>query len=98
MLNLYVTESPKLLHRLKQAGAAGDAKELTSAAHSFKSSSANVGANVLSRHCEELEQAARRGALEEARDALAKVEPEFGRVQTALTAELKQLTQLTAKA
>ena len=98
VLNLYVTESPKLLHRLKQAGAAGDAKELTSAAHSFKSSSANVGANVLSRHCEELEQAARRGALEEARDALAKVEPEFGRVQTALTAELEQLTQLTAKA
>jgi HPt (histidine-containing phosphotransfer) domain-containing protein len=92
VINLYVAESPKLVQRLKTAGGAGDAKELAGAAHSLKSSSANVGANALSRHCEELEQAARRADLEEARRALARLEPEHGRVQEALQAELEQLT------
>ena len=80
------------MQRLKQAAGAGDAKEMADAAHSLKSSSANVGGNALSRHCEELEQAARRADLEEARRALAKVESEHGRVQAALTVELEQLT------
>jgi HPt (histidine-containing phosphotransfer) domain-containing protein len=92
VVNLYINESPKLLQRLKQAEAAGDARELAGAAHSLKSSSANVGGNALSRHCEELEQAARRADLEAARSALAKVEAEHGRVQAALAAELEQLT------
>ena len=67
-------------------------KEIAGAAHSLKSSSANVGANGLSR----LLRGARAGGAPRrprgGAQRLAKVEPEHGRVQTALTAELEQLT------
>jgi two-component system, sensor histidine kinase and response regulator len=91
VIKLYLTESPKLVQRLKQAAGASSAPEMASAAHSLKSSSANVGAKALSRHCEELEAAARRADVEEARRILAKVEKEHGSVQSALAEESELL-------
>jgi PAS domain S-box-containing protein len=96
VINLYLAESPKLMKKLKQAALAGDAPETASAAHSLKSSSANVGAKAMSRFCEEIEALARRADSEAARKMLAKIEAEHGRVQTALAAEFEQLA--TSKA
>ena len=98
VINLYLAESPKLMQKLKQAAAAGDAPEIARCAHSLKSSSANVGAKALSRHCEEIEASARRADTAEARKILARAEPEHGRVQAALAEEVESLALSRAEA
>jgi HPt (histidine-containing phosphotransfer) domain-containing protein len=90
-IHLYLVESPKLVEKLKHGSAAGDAQQMASAAHSLKSSSANVGAKVLSRYCEQVEAAARRADVEEARKMAMAIEKEHGCVQTALSAEYEAL-------
>src|SRR5688500_14354830 len=90
-LNLYLAESPKLMHKLKQAALADDAQEMARSAHSLKSSSANVGATLLSQYCADIEACARRAESEEARSMFARVEAEHARVQSALSAELESL-------
>jgi HPt (histidine-containing phosphotransfer) domain-containing protein len=90
-INLYLSESPKLMQKLKQAAAANDAPEIVRSAHSLKSSSANVGATVLSRYCGDIEASARRADTEEARRIFAELEAEHGRVQSALSAEFESL-------
>jgi HPt (histidine-containing phosphotransfer) domain-containing protein len=92
MINLYLTESPKLVEKLKHAAGTGDAPEMARSAHSLKSCSANVGATILSRYCDQMETSARRADTEEARKLLGKLETEHSCVQTALTAEFELLT------
>jgi signal transduction histidine kinase/CheY-like chemotaxis protein len=91
VINLYLAESPKLMQKLKQAAAAGDTSAMAGCAHSLKSSSANVGAQSLSRCFAEIETAARRGDTDAARKDLARAEAEHGNVQAALTAEFESL-------
>jgi HPt (histidine-containing phosphotransfer) domain-containing protein len=89
VINLYLVESPKLIKKLKQPAGAGDAAQIERSAHSLKSRSANVGARLLSRYCEDIETSARRADTEEACKILAKIETEHGCVQAALTAEFE---------
>jgi PAS domain S-box-containing protein len=96
VINLYLIESPKLMQKLKQAAGTGDAPEIVRCAHSLKSSSANVGAKVLSRYCEEIEGSGRRADIEETRKILSEIETEHGRVQTALSAEFGVLAAVKA--
>jgi CheY-like chemotaxis protein len=91
IIGLYLTESPKLIQRLRRAAGAYDAAELARAAQSLKSSSANVGAKALSRYCEDLEASARRADTDEARKLFAKVEAEHRSVQKALNEEFELL-------
>jgi two-component system sensor histidine kinase/response regulator len=91
VINLYLVESPKLMQRLKQAAGARDAAEIARCAHSLKSSSANVGAMVLSRYLADIEASARRADTEEACKMFEKTEAEHGSVQTALAAEVESL-------
>jgi two-component system sensor histidine kinase/response regulator len=91
VINVYLLESPKLMQKLKRAAHARDAREIARSAHSLKSSSANVGATMLSRYCEDIEASARRADTEEASKILAKIETEFGCVQSALAAEFEML-------
>jgi len=91
VINLYLAESPKLIEKLKQAAQANDAPEIARSAHSLRSSSANVGAEVLSRYCGDIEASARRADTEEARKIFGIIEAEHGRVQAALTAEFETL-------
>ena len=91
VINLYLVESPKLIQKLKQAADANDAPEIARSAHSLRSSSANVGAGVLSRYCGDIEASAHRADTEEARKILAIIDAEHGRVQAALTAEFETL-------
>ena len=92
VVKLYLTESPKLIQRLKQAAGAADAPAIANSAHSLKSSSANVGAMALSRYCADIEASARRADTEEARRILARIESEHDSVQNALAAEVEQLS------
>jgi HPt (histidine-containing phosphotransfer) domain-containing protein len=91
VINLYLVESPKLIQKLKHAAGAGDAPQIERSAHSLRACSANLGANVLSRYCEDIEASARRADTDEARKILAKIETEHSCVQSALTAEFKLL-------
>jgi HPt (histidine-containing phosphotransfer) domain-containing protein len=91
VINVYLAEAPKLVQKLKQAAWARDAREIARCAHSLKSSSANVGAMMLSRYCEDIEASARRADPEEAAKILAKIETEHGCVQSALAAECEML-------
>ena len=91
-INLYLVESPKLIQKLKQAAGTNDAPEIVRSAHSLKSSSANVGATVLSRYCGEIEVFARRADTEETRKLFTKIKAEHGRVQSALGVEFELLT------
>ncbi len=94
VLTMYVLESPKAMAKLKQAVADGDAPEITRNAHSLKSTSANVGATTMSKLCADLQAAGKSANLDAARALFAKAEPEYDRVQTALTAELALLADL----
>ena len=95
VIGLYLTESPKLIQRLRRAAGAYDAAELARAAHSLKSSSANVGAAALSRYCENMESSARRGDVDAARALLSQIEYEHGCVQSALAVQYEQLAAAT---
>lgn len=69
------------------AVAVGDADALKLAAHTLKSSSANVGAQVLSARCREIEWLARAANVAAAADLVAGTDAEFWRAQTELIAE-----------
>jgi PAS domain S-box-containing protein len=88
LINLYLSDSPKLMQKLKQAAVANDLSEMARAAHTLRSSSANLGAMGLSQLCQDLEMAARRSADDEARTLAAQVEAAYAVVHVALTAEL----------
>jgi HPt (histidine-containing phosphotransfer) domain-containing protein len=60
---IFLGSSPSLLDDLCAAAADGDSARVGSAAHSLKSSSANLGALVLSEMCRNIEIAAKHGEL-----------------------------------
>jgi CheY-like chemotaxis protein/HPt (histidine-containing phosphotransfer) domain-containing protein len=91
VINLYLSESPKLVQKLKQAANESRPTDIARAAHSLKSSSANVGAKVLSGYCQDVESSAGIANTEEARRIVEKIESEHGRVQAALAAECELL-------
>lgn len=63
------------------AVAVGDADALKLAAHTLTSSSANVGARVLSAPCREIERLARAADVAAAADLVTGTDAEFGRAQ-----------------
>ena len=91
MISPFLVESPKLIQKLKQPAGVADAAQIARCAHSLKSCSANVGARLLSRYCEDIDTSARRADTEEACEISVKIETEHGCVQTALTAEFEVL-------
>ncbi|HWI37778.1 MAG TPA: response regulator [Burkholderiales bacterium] len=96
VIKLYIAESPALLEKLKEAARDGDDVRMANFAHTLKSSSANVGAAVLSRYCGEVESYARRAETEEARRCVGKLETEHRSVQSALVAEVESLAASNA--
>jgi HPt (histidine-containing phosphotransfer) domain-containing protein len=63
MIRLYDEHTPRLIQEGRAAIDAQDAQRLSVAAHELKSSSANLGAQRLTRLCRECEHAAKRGEL-----------------------------------
>jgi len=85
VVDLYLESTPALLQTMREAESGGDAEKLKAAAHSFKSSSANLGALRLAGVCMELESLGRAGSTEGARPLLHQVEEEYRLVRDALT-------------
>jgi HPt (histidine-containing phosphotransfer) domain-containing protein len=70
----YLEDAPRLLREMQQAAQQGDVVWFTRAAHSLKSSSAQVGANTLAARCKDLEQMGQTGTLEGWDEQFARVE------------------------
>ena len=76
MCQLFLEESPKLLQKLQQAVAAGDADAIVRAAHSLKGESSCLSAAGTSQAARRLEVMGRNQDLARARDTLAELERE----------------------
>jgi len=59
VIRLYLEDAPDLMARIERGMADKDLEQVQQAAHSLKSSSANVGASALARSCARMETAAR---------------------------------------
>jgi signal transduction histidine kinase/CheY-like chemotaxis protein len=86
LIDLFLDGTPLLLARLEAAALAPDFNELREAAHSLKSSSANLGAMALSAAAKRVELGARLQALDRPAVRVAVVATEFTRARMALLA------------
>jgi HPt (histidine-containing phosphotransfer) domain-containing protein len=88
VVHAFIDDTPTQLHALRQAIDTTDINVMRRAAHSLKSSSANVGADALSKLCKELEQLGRTESTEGAARLLLEAEREFQAVRRSLSAIL----------
>lgn len=84
IIDVFLEDTPQLVHQLQEAAVAPNLQRLGELAHSLKSSSANVGVLALSEAARRLELAARSGALERPAVMVALIVAEFGRARLAL--------------
>jgi signal transduction histidine kinase/DNA-binding response OmpR family regulator len=89
VIRTYLDDMPAGLARMKAAATSGDAEELRRVAHSMKSSSANVGAERLSRLCKALETIGAAGTVEGSLPLLVEASGELELVVAALGTELE---------
>jgi len=88
VISVFLDDSPMLVARLEAAALGPDLVTLREAAHSLKSSSANLGALALSNAAKRVELGARTGTLDRPAVAVAMVSSEFARAREALQALL----------
>ena len=87
VIGLYLEDSPQLLENLREAVAEGNAAAIRTAAHTLKSSSANLGAKSLAELCKNLEAQGKAATLEGACELLEEVEKVYAAVCDALRKE-----------
>ena len=90
VIQLYLSSAPQLLDSLRAAVIHGDATAMKRAAHSFKSSSGNVGALTLAALCKELEVMGGANHTAGAAAVLPAIEAEYEAVREALQAEVQR--------
>ncbi|MEO8628056.1 MAG: response regulator, partial [Betaproteobacteria bacterium] len=88
VVRLYLEAGPRLLDGLRSGMATGDKHAVRAAAHSLKSSSANVGARHLAELCKQLELASRVDTLMPQTPSFDDVITEYSRVQAELDREV----------
>ena len=93
LIGLYLEGTPPLIERMKQAHADDDHEALRAAAHTLKSSSANVGAMKLHGLCEELESRARERRGDDAPVWIERIEQAFLAAREVLGRELPQASR-----
>lgn len=86
LIDAYLEDSPGLIAGMQAALAAGNAAELTRAAHSLKSSSASLGAMGLSALAKQLEGMGKESKLDGAAPLIDQLEGVFSQVEQALRA------------
>jgi len=91
IINVYLEDAPQLVAQLEQAALGPDFDALRDAAHSLKSSSANLGAMALSAAAKRIELGARMQSLDRPAVAVALVVAEFERARLALEAHLQDV-------
>lgn len=85
LIDLFVEDAASQLRTLQAALASGDVKLLERAAHTLKSSSANIGASRMSGICFELEKLSRAGSLSGADSLVASTGEAYVQVRAALS-------------
>ncbi len=88
IIAVYLEDAPRLIAQLERAAVSGDPIALRVAAHTLKSSSANVGASTLSEAARDLEEGARDGTLKHPEVKVARIVSEFAQVRSALQSKL----------
>lgn len=86
LIDLFLADAPKHVATIEAALESGDASELERAAHSLKSSCANIGALSMSTLCFDLEVMGRENAIDGRPELLTEVRDRFTSVRAALTA------------
>jgi HPt (histidine-containing phosphotransfer) domain-containing protein len=87
----FLDGTPRFLAALRDAADRNDAAGMGQAAHALKSSSAMLGAIVLSTHCGELEQCSRSGTVVDAVARVAAIEALYRSVALALEGDAPSL-------
>jgi signal transduction histidine kinase/DNA-binding response OmpR family regulator/HPt (histidine-containing phosphotransfer) domain-containing protein len=90
VLQAFLSDTPAHLHTIRLAIASDNPAQLRKAAHSLKSSSANVGAHALAQRCKEVEQLGRNNTTAGAAALLADMERSFQAARQALGALLEK--------
>ena len=90
VLHAFIHDTPAHLHTIRQAITADNTEGMRKAAHSLKSSAANVGADALAQRSKELEQLGRNDTTAGAAPLLADMERSFQAVRQALGALLEK--------
>lgn len=85
----FLTSTPELFARMKQAIAASDAPALQRSAHSLKTGSATFGAMAFSARCKELEDIGKSGVMDGAEQKLNSLESSYAEVVLALKSQLE---------
>ena len=88
LIEVFLDDSPRLISALETAAAGQDLDMLRNAAHTLKSSSANLGAMALSNAAKKVELGARTQTLERPAVAVALIANEFARARQALRASM----------
>ncbi|NLA67697.1 MAG: hypothetical protein GX856_05530 [Gammaproteobacteria bacterium] len=94
LIDVFLADTPRLIGTLEQAAVGPDYEALRDAAHSLKSSSANLGAMSLSAAAKRVELGARERLLERPAVAVALVANEFTRARAALKAAVDAQAQV----
>jgi two-component system sensor histidine kinase/response regulator len=90
VLQAYLEDTPAHLRTIRAAIDSGSTVQIRKAAHSLKSSSANVGADALAQRCREMEQLGRNDTTAGAAALLDEMERSFQAVRQALGAILEK--------
>ncbi|MCK5544075.1 MAG: response regulator [Desulfobulbaceae bacterium] len=88
IINLYLENSSGLITTVLKSVEQGDGAALCEAAHSLKSSSANLGAVSMAAVCKKLEDMGREGRTDAAKALIGRIESEYKSVSAALVDEL----------
>ncbi len=91
LIEQYLEDSALLISQMAPSLAENSAEGLERSTHTLKSASANLGAMVLTRLCEELCAIARSGSLDDAHPLVPKAEAEYERAKAELEARLEKL-------
>ena len=96
LAGIYLNHAPSLVEKLGKAVDAGSCVTVKLAAHSLKSSSANIAAAQLAELCQLMEVHAQKGELADIRTCLERIRIEFDRVKAELERETSQTGKLAA--
>ena len=86
LIDLYLTDAPEQLQIMQESLLSDDAEAFKRAAHSFKSSSANVGAFDLQALCQVMEDQASTGEIASLKKELTAATSQFEKVKAELLA------------
>ncbi len=86
--NIFLENTPKLVHSMRAAFDKGDFTTVRTTAHSLKSSSSNLGATALAKTCNVIEATTRTQCTAQASDCLVQIEERIDALFDALRAEI----------